>query len=249
MLKPSERIIVAADYAPMSGYDADYAVESVSRRVLELCDVLSGTGVTIKINSILRAAGYQLIHRINQCGLSVFADLKLVDIPVTLKHDGEMLAPFSPRFVTVMSGTGKSSIESLKEQLPDTIVLGVTVLTTHDEKEVRALYGAGSTISVMVDRFAERTFIAKADGCIASPTDIATVRANGRDRLMVVTPGVRLASDTVVGDDQNLARARTPHEAFLLGADAIVVGRPITQHRDPRSVVETLLREVDEFWS
>ena len=110
-LKPEERLIVAADYSPKE----HGGVEGVRSKVLSLAESLSGLGVNIKVNSVLRALGYSLISRLRDFGLRTFADLKLIDIPHTMKFDGEFLAEFKPEMLTVMCCAGIDGMNAVQK--------------------------------------------------------------------------------------------------------------------------------------
>jgi orotidine-5'-phosphate decarboxylase len=103
-----ERLIVAADFEPPKQILGEIPLGQrwVKQRVLELADKLKGTGVIFKVNSALRACGYDLIDELHARGLRVFADLKLSDIKNTLKTDGVLLREAKPEILTVMCTTG-----------------------------------------------------------------------------------------------------------------------------------------------
>src|SRR3989344_8199421 len=125
-MEVSERLIVAADYDPrkLGG------IIGVKNEVLKLAESLKGLGVIIKVNSVLRARGYSLIEDLHGLGLRVFADLKLIDIPATMKLDGRLLREVKPDILTVMCCAGVDGMRAVRDTLPDTEVLGVTVLTS-----------------------------------------------------------------------------------------------------------------------
>lgn len=115
---PAERLIVAADFKPKPEECIPYGLarNSVRRQVLALADSLKGTGVYLKVNSALRACGYDLIGEIQSRGLRVFADLKLYDIPNTLTDDGILLRETNPGLVTVVCSAGVPAMQALKAE-------------------------------------------------------------------------------------------------------------------------------------
>jgi len=115
-LKPEERLIVAADFSP-EGYGG---IRGVEIKVLDLAEELKGLGVFIKVNSILRAVGYSLIVCLRNLGLNVFADLKLIDIPNTMKTDGEMLLEAQPDILTVMCCAGIDGMNAVRKVIGGT---------------------------------------------------------------------------------------------------------------------------------
>lgn len=231
-LKPQDRLIVAADYDPGDG-----GREQVKAKVLSLTKALKGTGVYIKVNSALRLDGYGLIDEIKSQGLRVFADLKLFDISATLKIDGRLLAlEEAPEILTTVCGVGRSSIKALRAELPETEILGVTVLTSLGEAEVKEMTSRSSQEAVL--QFAKIGAEAGVDGLVASGLEVEALRAKFPS-LTLNTPGIRPKWAMVPGDDQ--ARVVTPGQAIKSGADRVVVGRPITTARDPyRAVMYTL---------
>lgn len=250
ILKPAERVIVALDFEPKSGhpfvpYDGkpNTLRKHVRSQLINFAKKLKGTGVVVKINSPLKACGYDLIDELHDMGLSVFADLKLVDISKTLEYDGQFLAEAKPEFVTVMCNAYVDGISALKKALPKTEVLGVTVLTTHKDDSAIRMYGQGVNQSVMV--FAKIAQEGGADGLICSPKEAGMIREKllGR-RLTVNTPNTRPEWAKVVGDDQAKERQMTPFEAFKAGVDRIVIGRPITQDKDPYRATMRTIEEV-----
>ncbi len=237
-LTPAERVIVAADFKPTAGEGRD----GIRSRVLTLSDELAETGVILKMNSALRACGYGLIDEVQSRGLRVFADLKLNDIGETLSIDGALLREARPALLTVMCATGLTAMLALKAELPDTEVLGVTVLTSLTDKDADALYGCDIETAVM--RFAHIAAKAGIDGLICSPRQAEKLRAEFGPLFSLNTPAVRPWWSVVPGDDQNPLEIMTPAKAMLVGADRIVVGRPITLAKSRRDAV---LRTIEEI--
>ncbi|MDP3763336.1 MAG: orotidine-5'-phosphate decarboxylase [bacterium] len=241
-LTPPERLIVAADFKPdpEKKENRNWA----RRRVLMLADELHGTGVCLKMNSILRACGYHLIHEIQNRGLRVFADLKLCDIGETLATDGVLLREFKPEIVTAMCVSGVGPLKVLKAELPDTEVLGITVLTSLANDDTQAMFTCSTEEAVL--RFAQVATDAKIDGLISSPKEAEALRAKFGVMLSLNTPAIRPVWAIVPGDDQNPERIMTPAKAIKAGADRIVVGRPIVKAERPR---DAAMRTIDEIAS
>lgn len=244
-LKPQERLIVAADYSPKE----HGGIDGVERKVLALGHELEGLGVYIKVNSALRASGYGLIRKLHNLGLKVFADLKLIDIPNTMRTDGEMLAEVKPEILTLMCCAGIDGMNAAKEALEgDTEVLGVTVLTSLNEEECQAIFTCSTKAGVL--RFARMAQMAGLGGLILSPKEVEVVRNRFEIVLSLNTPGVRPEWSIVEGDDQT--RVLTPQKAIKNGAKRIVMGRPITKAKandqglpqSPREAAEQTLKEI-----
>lgn len=237
-LTSAERLIVAADFKPEGQNGRDW----VKTQVLTLADSLKGTGVYLKVNSALRACGYDLISEIQSRGLGVFADLKLIDISETLSTDGVLLREAKPEILTTMCVAGVKAVQALKLELPNTEVLGVTVLTSLNEADTQAMFTCSTEEAVM--RFAQVGADGMVDGFISSPREAEVLRANFGLVLSLNTPAIRPTWAIVPGDDQNPARIMTPAKAIKAGADRIVVGRPITRAEKP---YEAVMRTIDEI--
>lgn len=238
ILVPEERLIVAADFKPISPNGRDW----VRTQVLRFADSISNTGVCIKVNSALRACGYDLIDEIHARGLRVFVDLKLFDISQTLSTDGVLLRETKPELLTVACTTGIEAMRLLKAELPDTEVLGVTVLTSLTDDDTRTMFTC--SISEAVLRFAKLAVTAEIDGLISSATEVGMIRDEFGIFMSLNTPAIRPTWAIVPGDDQNPERIMTPTKAIMAGADRIIIGRPITGAKDPREAVMMTLDEI-----
>lgn len=238
ILAPAERLIVAADFKPTAPNGKDW----VKAQVLALADSLKGTGVYLKVNSALRASGYDLIGEIQSRGLRVFADLKLFDIGETLSTDGVLLKEAKPELLTTACVAGVTAIQALKAELPDTEVLGVTVLTSLKDADTQAMFTCSTEEAVM--RFAQVAADAKIDGLISSPKEAEMLRAKFGIVLSLNTPAIRPTWAIVPGDDQNPDRIMTPAKAIKAGADRIVVGRPIVKAEKPYDAVMRTIEEI-----
>jgi len=237
-LTPAERLIVAAEFKPTGQNGKNW----VKAQVLALADSLKGTGVYLKVNSALRACGYDLIGEIQSRGLRVFADLKLYDIGETLSTDGVLLKEARPELLTTVCSAGAKSIQALKAELPDTEVLGVTVLTSLNAGDTQIIHGCNVQDSVR--KLADQAIRAGIDGFISSPHEIAVLRELSGDSMSINTPGIRPTWAIVPGDDQNPDRIMTPAKAIKDGADRIVVGRPIVKAEKPYDAVMRTIEEI-----
>ncbi|MCF6276620.1 MAG: orotidine-5'-phosphate decarboxylase [Candidatus Magasanikbacteria bacterium] len=238
MLKIEERLIVSADFSPK-----DFGgLKGVEKEILSLAKDLEGLGVYIKVNSALRAIGYDLITQLHNLGLKVFADLKLNDIPKTMQTDAELLAEFKPEILTVMCSSGVDGMNAVQQVLGDiTEILGVTVLTSLDEENCQSVFACTSEQGVV--NFAKMAKRAGLGGIILSPKEAQLVKQLNLG-LSLNTPGVRPLFTIVKNDDQ--ARINTPTKALQSGADRLVIGRPITQSKNPKEAVLKILEEIRE---
>jgi orotidine-5'-phosphate decarboxylase len=246
ILTPAERLIVAADFKPDPNLTYGVSVlrkrDYVREKVIALADSLEGTGVYLKVNSALRACGYDLIGEIQSRGLRVFADLKLIDIGETLSTDGVLLREAKPELLTTMCVAGLTAMQALKAELPDTEVLGVTVLTSLKDVDTQAMFTCSTEQAVM--RFAQVAADARIDGLISSPKEAEVLRAKFGIVLSLNTPAIRPTWAIVPGDDQNPDRIMTPAKAIKAGADRIVVGRPIVKAEKPYDAVMRTIEEI-----
>lgn len=239
---PEQRLIVAADFGPPEGVGKEALVEWAADRLGDLARDLAGTGVCVKINSVLRLLGHARANGIlRRRGLAVFDDLKLCDIPETLATDASYLASDPPDVLTVMCDAGVAAMRRVKSLLRGTLVLGVTVLTSVDEEECTRRRGRGviDEVSHLADMAAE----AGLDGLVCSAREVPVLRERYPSMLLVV-PGIRPAWSQVKGDDQR--RVATPREAIEAGATFIVVGRPIMGASSRYQAVRQTLAEIVE---
>jgi len=240
-LTVAERLIVAADFKPDPGQGQGR--DWVRGQILTLVAALMRTGgVYIKVNSALRACGYDLIGKLHQFNAKVCADLKLYDIGETLSIDGILLREFKPELLTAVCTAGVGPLKALKAELPDTEVLGVTVLTSLSDDDTRAMFVCSTKEAVC--RLAGVAVSAGLDGLVSAPKEVEMLRADFSTMVTLNTPGIRPEWASVAGDDQNLKRVMTPAEAIKAGADRIVVGRPITRAKEPYEAVMRTLEEI-----
>jgi orotidine-5'-phosphate decarboxylase len=161
-------------------------------------------------------------------GVQVFLDLKLHDIPNTVAGAARAVAKLRPEILTVHAAGGADMIKAAVEAAPDTLVAGVTLLTSIGDKDLIEL-GIDGSVSDAVRRMAALAVSAGARGLVCSPQEVAAVRSEVGQGILLITPGIRPSGAT--SDDQ--ARVATAEEALKAGADLLVVGRPITKAPDP----------------
>jgi orotidine-5'-phosphate decarboxylase len=161
-------------------------------------------------------------------GVQVFLDLKLHDIPATVAAAARAVARLRPAMLTVHAAAGSAAIRAAADAAPDARIVAVTVLTSLGDDDLRRIGLAGPT-SDAVRRLATLAVEAGARGLVCSPQEVADVRAEVGEDIMLITPGVRLAG----ADVHDQARVATPEQAMRAGADLLVIGRPITGAADP----------------
>ncbi len=168
-------------------------------------------------------------------GAAVFLDLKLHDIPATVAGAARSVSRVRPDLLTVHAAAGPAAVRAAVDALPETTIVGVTVLTSLDDADL-ARIGMAGPVGDAVLRLAALAVGAGARGLVCSPREVAAVRAEVGPDVTLITPGVRPPGQR--RDDQ--ARVATPEEALRAGADLLVIGRPITAAADPGAAAAAL---------
>jgi orotidine-5'-phosphate decarboxylase len=168
-------------------------------------------------------------------GRDLFLDLKLHDIPNTVAGAARSVAALAPTYLTVHASGGAAMIRAAVDALPDTKVVGVTVLTSLSDADLAAVGLAGPSPDA-ARRLAALAVGAGARAIVCSPQEVSLVRAEVGADVTLITPGVRPAG----GDAGDQARVATPEQALADGADLLVVGRPITGAPDVRAAAAAL---------
>lgn len=156
----------------------------------------------------------------------LFLDLKLYDIPNTVKGAVESVAKLSPKFLTVHASGGAKMIEVASKALPNGSITAVTVLTSFSEDDFSTM-GYRSSISEITDLWASTAVKAGATSLVCSPFEVSNLRTKFKEAILI-TPGVRTAGDDLA--DQ--ARVMSAPDALSNGADFVVIGRSITSQWD-----------------
>jgi orotidine-5'-phosphate decarboxylase len=186
------------------------------------------------------AGGLALIPELAAAGKRVFLDMKLLDIDNTVVKAVENIVPLGATFTTIHAYPKAKRAAGSARSDAALGLLGVTVLTSMDDRDLAAAGYAGDAAALVASRAADaRT--AGMDGIVCSPLEAAAVRKIvGRD-MVIVTPGVRPAGGAA-GDQK---RVMTPAEAIATGADYIVVGRPVTAATDPAGAAAAIVTEIE----
>jgi orotidine-5'-phosphate decarboxylase len=181
-------------------------------------------------------------------GRPLFLDLKLHDIPNTVAGAVRAVTPLQPTLLTVHAGGGAAMLRAALDAAGETAaragiarprLIGVTVLTSLAEADMGAI-GQQGPIADQARRLAVLAKSCGLDGVVCSPHEIAALRAACGDGFLLVVPGIRPAW-AAVGDQK---RVMTPAEAARLGADYLVIGRPITGADDPAAAARRIAAEV-----
>ena len=208
--------------------------------VEELKDYVS----IFKVGSqLFTSQGPDIIDFIHNKGCKVFLDLKFHDIPNTVaqavgnavKNDVFMLTVHASGGIEMM----RSAYEAAQSQ---TILLGVTVLTSIDKEILKNDLQISASIKDHVSHLAKMTKMAGLDGVVASSEEIKYIRQTCGEDFLIVTPGIRLAGSDK--DDQK--RIASPVQAINRGADLIVIGRSVTKASSPGHAMEKVIKEINE---
>lgn len=224
-------VIIACDFA--SGKDT-----------LAFLDRFTGKKPFVKIGmELFYAEGPQIVKDIKARGHKIFLDLKLHDIPNTVKKAMAVLSRLDVDMCNLHAAGTKAMMEAALEGLtrPDgtrPLLIAVTQLTSTDEQRMKEELLIDASLPDTVMHYAENAKAAGLDGVVCSPLEAAIVKEHCGKGFVTVTPGVRFSDSAK--DDQ--ARITTPAKAKEIGSDYIVVGRPITQAGDPVAAYERCVK-------
>jgi len=221
----NSKIIVAID---------SYEYEQVSR----ILDQLNPSLCMIKIGSItFNSLGKEFIYLVHGRGFEIFLDLKLHDIPNTVQKSIEGLITLPIKMITIHTSGGIKMMQAAMQAVKDIEIkiFGVTVLTSLTDEDTNYIFrrDAQDQVKAMLDLAEE----ARIDGVVCSPHELHLVTP--RSSLLSITPGIRF---TPSDDDQR--RVMTPKQAIELGADFIVIGRPITESNNISKSLNDLSEQI-----
>lgn len=229
------------------GKDVIIACDFSSKEAcLSFLDKFTGRKPFVKIGmELFYAAGPEIVREIKARGHKIFLDLKLHDIPNTVKKSMSVLSNLDVDMTNLHAGGTISMMEAGLEGLTRAdgtrpLLIAVTQLTSTDQERMENDLLIKEPIDKVVMHYAHNAMIAGLDGVVCSPLEAEKVHDVCGKKFLTVTPGVRFA-DGDVGDQK---RVMTPKEAKRIGSDYIVVGRPITAAQDP---VAAYNRCVEDF--
>ena len=183
----------------------------------------------------------------NLTDAGIFLDLKLHDIPATVKRAFMAASVYRPQFVTVHCDEGDEILRSVGEENPGgTKILAITVLTSLSQEKLKGLGYAheyANDISALVLLKARMAKAAGCQGVVCSGLEVDRVRQEIGPDMIIVTPGIRPAWTVVDKDDQK--RIVTPADAIQNGSDYVVIGRPIRDAKDPKDAAKRVAEEIE----
>ncbi len=219
-----KKIIVALDSKNLS-------------KTIKLVEIIKNDVFAFKI-------GYQFFYNFGLDGYNkiysicpkIFLDLKLHDIPNTVEKGLEAIIKMKPLFTTIHISGGDEMMLISNSNKKKTKILGVSVLTSLNSNQTKKYYNQ-KNISELVKKFSQAAKKNKLDGVVCSPQEIKYIRKKIGKNFIIVTPGIRI-DNKIKGDDQK--RVETPKKAIELGANFLVIGRPITESKNPLKVLKEL---------
>ncbi|MCM3698462.1 orotidine-5'-phosphate decarboxylase [Paenibacillus macerans] len=232
------RLIVALDFP-----DAE--------RARKLLKALEGIPCYMKVGlQLFYAAGPDFIRELKQAGYSVFLDVKMHDIPNTVKGGANSVTKLGADMFNVHAAGGVNMMKAAREgalaaletdaSLAMPQIIAVTQLTSTNQDMLNREIGISGTVEASVVHYAALAREAGLDGVVASPLEVPAVKERCGQAFLTVTPGIRPAGSKA--DDQS--RTLTPGEAMSQGTDYIVVGRPIAAAPNPREAAEKIIEEM-----
>jgi orotidine-5'-phosphate decarboxylase len=229
----NKRVIVALDFP-----DSEGALAAAARLDPRLCRVKVGKELFV-------ATGPAIVEKLQQRGFEVFLDLKFHDIPNTVAGACKSAARLGVWMMNVHASGGEAMLRAARDAVDSVtkppLLIGVTILTSLDDTALARIGFSGSAREHVesLSRLAKECGL---DGVVCSAQEAPSVRAAAGTSFTLVTPGIRLATDEK-GDQ---ARTVTPPEAVKLGADYLVIGRPITRAADPVAVLDAIRASLGE---
>lgn len=220
----------------------DFAGEA---QTLEFLDRFKSRKPFVKIGmELFYAAGPHIVRSIKERGHKIFLDLKLHDIPNTVKKTMAVLSKMDVDMCNLHAAGTSAMMEAALEGLtrPDgtrPLLIAVTQLTSTSEERMRNELLIDRPIEYVVESYAENAKRAGLDGVVCSPLEASLVHEKCGADFLCVTPGIRFAG----GDIGDQSRVTTPAKAREIGSDYIVVGRPITAADDPAAAYERCVRD------
>ena len=218
---------------------------SSKKQVFEFLDKFTGRKPFVKIGmELFYAEGPEIVREIKKRGHKIFLDLKLHDIPNTVKKSMAVLSRLDVDLCNLHAAGTVRMMEAALEGLtrPDgtrPLLIAVTQLTSTDQESMENDLLINEPIDKVVMHYAANAERAGLDGVVCSPLEARKVHEICGNDFLTVTPGVRFA-DGDIGDQK---RVMTPAEAKKIGSDYIVVGRPITAAEDPVAAYERCINE------
>ena len=179
------------------------------------------------------------VEKLKKIGLPIFLDLKLHDIPNTVKQSLKNVLDLSPNYVTVHLSGGLNMLEELTEMKKKTKIIGVSMLTNLDNHDLKRM-GFSCGHKKFVENLVKIGVKAGVDGIVSSPKELKYLKSKYKS-LIFVTPGIRLPKNKK--NDQK--RIESPRFAIKAGSNILVIGRPITKSKDPVNAIQEIVKNIE----
>ncbi|MFC6331334.1 orotidine-5'-phosphate decarboxylase [Paenibacillus septentrionalis] len=240
--------ITKADAAGKVMVALDYPSASEAEKLLEQ---ISGIPCYIKVGmQLFYASGPSFVESLKQRGFNVFLDLKMHDIPNTVKGGAASIASLGVDMFNVHAAGGSTMMEAAMEGVHSVnglakrpTVIAVTQLTSTSQQMMNEEIGIQGTVEDTVIRYAQLAKQAGLDGVVASPSEVVAIKQACGVSFQTITPGIRPKGAAL--NDQS--RIMTPSEALKQGTDFMVIGRPITAAADARAALESIIEELTSY--
>jgi len=218
---------------------------------VRLAERLAGFGCWAKVGmELFYAAGPAVVRELKERGFKVFLDVKMHDIPNTVRGGARSIVRLGVDMFNVHAAGGLAMMQAAAEGIREAaeaggapampLVVAVTQLTSTNQATLNGEIGIPGSVEAAVVRYAELAKQAGLDGVVASPLEVAAVKAACGAGFLAVTPGIR-PRGADLGDQ---SRVTTPREAVAGGSDYLVIGRPITGAADPAAALNSILEEM-----
>jgi orotidine-5'-phosphate decarboxylase len=231
-------------------YESDKLIVSLDFEdivnALSLVDLIKDEAKFYKIGlQMYLKYGEKIISEIKKRDLKIFLDLKLNDIPNTVKEAVKVLISYSLEIINMHTLSGYDAMKEAKsiivEKAPSTKIIGVTILTSLDDDNLKKL-GFELSSDKQTEKLSLLAKDAGLDGVVASAKDVRKIKEICGNPFLIICPGIRRETEKV--DDQK--RIATPYSAIKDGADYIVVGRPIIKSNSPKIEVLDIIKEINK---
>ncbi len=180
------------------------------------------------------------VEKLKEFELPIFLDLKLHDIPNTVAKAFKNLIHLSPDYLTVHLNGGKRMIQELIQYKKKTKLIGVSMLTSLDQNDLKESGIMCDEISY-IEKLTRIGVSSGIDGVVSSPKEVKFLRKNF-EKLILVTPGIRLPND----DKNDQKRTETPGTAIKNGSSLLIIGRTITESNNPISSIEKIIQNIKD---
>lgn len=225
------KIIVALDFA-----DGNQALEFARKASPEQCRLKVG-------KELFTSCGPALVEQLVSLGYDIFLDLKFHDIPNTVQKAASAAAKLGVWMLNVHALGGSAMMQAAREGVEIVarrpFLIAVTVLTSLSQQDLTEA-GIDQPLPKLVEKLTRNALANGLDGVVCSAREAADLRTSFGDAALLVTPGIR--PDWARADDQQ--RILTPQQALAAGASYLVIGRPITAHKDPAAALALIAESI-----